>query len=267
VSVDTTVVIGTLYGHSEHQLDAIRSSAGRPVSILIDDQRGQEAAPKGFPAVYQVLIDAAFSDPHCQYVWVCGDDVWPQGDCLARAQRILSEDPTIGAIFPVELWFEQEEQFPAGVRSLVTMLPFDGRKVYYTHGDIRQVHGPLEDRTIEQLFAGMACACIRRDAWQRVGGFDHALGRGYCEDTDWGFRCWKSGFRIVNDRGGAFIHDKKGTYNRLVQAGTYGAEEPTQAAVRLKAKYPFLWPDPPRDNSREVLAILKGWYEEARRGH
>ena len=262
--LDTYIVIGTLFEISLRQPAVIRRSIGRPVSILIDDQNGQFRNPKGFPKAYEVLINAAFADPACKYVWVMGDDALPEGDCLARTQAVMEADETVGAVFPVEMWLEAGAH--PEFKDIVTILPFDGRKVFYAKAGIPEVPGPLEDRSIPQIFPGMACACIRREAWQAIGAcFDHSLGRGYCEDTDVGIRMWKAGYHVLNYRGAWFLHDRGATYNRLVADGVYRAEEPYEAAERLKVKWPFMWRNPdPQESSREIMEILKGWYEEAR---
>lgn len=243
--MNTAVVVGSLYGIGPLLPNQIKHALSRPFSLLIDWQFGQESSPRGFPKTYNRLINAAFADLDCRYVWILGDDVEPLAGSLEETQQEMERDPSIGAIFPVEYW--------PGKDGPATVMPFTGEAV-----QIKNV--PREPSHIEQIFAGMACACIRREAWEAVGPLDETLGLGYCEDTDWGIRCWKAGWRVVNYRRAFFLHQRGATFNRLVADGVMDAKEPYRAADKLKEKWPFMW----RDDAHTIMQMLRQWQEEAK---
>lgn len=254
-----TFVVGSLFGGSRLQvlLELIQRASETigPCDLLVNRQLQQERSPQGFPKVYNRLINAAFADPECEYVIVCGDDVRPVGDCIAKTLDVMRADETIGAAFPVEAWAETPVVLSQPM--MVTMMPFTGEK--------RPIAAALSDDLVEQIFAGFALACIRADAWADVGPMDETLGLGYAEDLDWGIRCWKAGYRCVNVRSAWFEHERGATYNRLVAEGTMDAKEPHRAAANCKAKWPFLWEDPdPVRSSQKIMEMLRGWYTEAR---
>lgn len=252
-------VIGSLFGGARLQvlLDRITmdSETIGPCDILLNRQLQQTRCPQGFPRVMNRLINAAFADPECEYVFVCGDDVRPVGDCIAKTLEVMRADETIGAAFPVEAW--AETPLGPGQPMMVTMMPFTGEK--------RPIAAALSDEVIEQIFAGFALACIRADAWADAGPMDETLGLAYAEDLDVSLRFWKAGHRCVNVRSAWFEHERGATTNRLVAEGTMDAKEPYRAAENCKKKWPFLWEDPdPIRSSAKIMDMLRGWYTEAR---
>lgn len=225
----TSIVIGSYYvgARLDHLIQFLRAEAFEDYRILVDEQHGVDRRPEGFAKTYNRLINAAFADQNCGYVWILGDDVLPHTTCLEKTQHVLEKDSTIGVIFPVEIWKEDTQ--------LVTLEPETGRKI--TKDEAMRT-GPEQ---FEQLFAGFACACIRREAWITVGPMNESIGIGYCEDLDWGLRCWEQGYRVVNYRSEWFLHERGATYNQLVKEGLMTAAEPYQAAERVKDKWPWLW--------------------------
>lgn len=221
-------------------------------AVLVNKQIGPSQpggrTPAGYPIIYNALLGAAFADPNCERAWLLGDDVLPELDTLRKTQQVLEADPTIGVIFPVEFW-------KSATSALETLDPTTGLPI-----PIAQAlqEGP---ETTEKLFAGFACACITRAAWEAVGPMDVSLGRGYGEDLDFGIRCWKAGYRCVNYRRAAFFHHRGATYSRCVTEGSYRKEEPYEAATRTKEKWNWLWNGEPEV---ETMARVKGWYEAAR---
>lgn len=242
------ICIGSYYGglRLENLVRSLHQEDFDDFAILSNEQCGANRKPSGFARIYNNLLTAAFLDPACEYAWVLGDDVKPLG--LATVQREIARDQTIGALFPVEAWRDDKNM-------LVTSLPFSGKIVPV---DEALTEGPDQ---IEQLFAGFACACISRAAWRAVGPMDESLGRGYCEDLDWGIRLWHSGYRVVNYRRMWFLHERGGTYNRLVTENLFRKEEPYEAAERVKAKWPWLWSS---ESTEATMTRLREAYQKAR---
>lgn len=202
----TYFCVASYYGGYAGLSAHLKSLPNNSYSTLINEQFGPDREIMGFARVYNILVNAAFADPVCKYVWIMGDDVLPVGNCLAETQTVIEFDTTIGVVFPME---------------------------NIQHG--------LDYSKSEQLFATFACVCIRREAWEKVGPMDETIGRGYAEDLDWGLRCWKAGFRVVQYRREWYHHTKGTTYNMLVKEGKYAPSEPYDAADKVKARYPFLW--------------------------
>lgn len=248
---DTYAVVGRLYEGGAFSMWNYFSK--RPVSILVNYQRNQIGNPQGFPKVYNRLIRAAFSDPDCRYVWIINDDAHPQAGSLEETQLALEADPTIGIVFPVENWKDGDK--------VGGFMPWSGK--WADHEDLRLFgdRHPL----VESMYASFACACVRREVWEKVGEMDETLGLGYGEDLDYGIRTWKAGWRVVNYRKAFFFHERGKTFNRLIEAGVVGHNMPEESAARCKAKWPFLWPNDGRSQDaidRATLDMLREWMDK-----
>lgn len=247
----STLCIGSYYQHEEYRalLDMLAEDLEHDdYSILVCEQRGASKTPSGFSAIYNRLVNCAFADPDCQFAWLLNDDACPAPDCLEETEALLAADPTIGVAFPIEAWVEDG--------NWVTMMPVTGKLV--------TIWDALEagEETFEQVYAGFACACITREAWEAVGQMDESLGKGYAEDLDWGIRCWKAGFRVVNYRRQWFKHKRGATFNKLTEEGKFRKEEPYEAADLAKKKWPWLWTGEPFE---QTMSRLHDFYKEGRR--
>lgn len=245
--------IGSFYNDPISLMQHIVASDLPSYSMLVNYQRGPEREIAGFARIYNNLLKCAFADPICERAWIMGDDILPMGNCLRDTEACLMSDPTIGIVFPVEAWAEPGSE-PLSGRT-VTIVPPNGEKI-----DIDMaINSGLVD--FEQLFAGFACACISRLAFETIGLMDESIGLGYAEDLDYGIRCWKAGFRIVNYRRAWFWHARGATYERLIKEGKLGKNAPYEAAERAKQKWPWLWNGEPFE---ETMTRMKNWYAEAR---
>lgn len=220
--------------------------------LLVHRQYTKE--PLGFSKVYNALVESALYDPDCDIIWIVGDDVLPVGDCIRQTERVLRENPDAAAVFPVEAWIPDQSGGDGAQPYYMSLEPFTGR--------VLRIPEDLKNETIEQIFAGFALVAIRRKAWDEIGSLDESLGRGYCEDLDWGLRAWHSGWRCLNYRNAWFKHGRGATYNKLVADGLFGADEPAQAALRVQEKWSpvGLWRSPAED----VMRYLRARREQAR---
>lgn len=119
---------------------------------------------------------------------------------------------------------------------------------------------------MESIYASFACACVRREVWEKVGPMDETLGLGYGEDLDYGIRTWQAGWRVMNYRKAFFFHERGKTFQRLIDAGVVGPNMPKESAARCKAKWPFLWPNDgrtPDKIDRATLDMLRDWRDKA----
>lgn len=245
----TAFTISSFYGGERLQklCQNIRNAACfEDYSLFVHEHLGDARSPRSFTSIFNSLVGAAFADPNCQFVWILNDDILPQERCLLSTYETIANDPTIGAIYPTEGWLENGE--------IVTLLPFTGKPA--TIREAMEFGEPF----IEQVYAGFACACIRRETWEAVGPMEEFSG-GYCEDLDWGIRAWRAGWRIVNHRRAWFLHERGGTFVKLIADGKLEKEMPYKSADQAQAKWPFLW----KEDGTLILKRLKGWYDEARK--
>lgn len=243
----TYFVIGSFYGGERlerlHQVLRYQDM-GHDYSVLTNEQCGLGRKPRGFAYVYNRLLRAAFSDPECQFAWVLGDDIMPQGLCLPRVQAVMEADESIGSIFPVEVWKNAEGN--------LVSCDMTGAEV---SRDVALTLGP---ECMDQIFSGFACTCIRRAAWEKTGEMDEGLGRGYAEDLDWCIRAWAAGWRSVNYRRDWFLHETRGsTFNQMIKDGVFGEREAYDAADRAKVKWPWLWNGEPFEVTIERLHEMR----------
>jgi GT2 family glycosyltransferase len=245
--VSVCYVIGTYYGGGavlEEQLRCLRTARGHGSVILWD--LAAEKPPRGFSVTYNQLMEWA-CQTGADRIWMFNDDIAIDMASLICAESVL-DDPTVGAVFPVEIMTDASsgEQF--------TLSPADGHRMS------RQEALTKGPDLVERLFPGFACVCIPAKVWKFVGPMDESIGRGYAEDLDWGLRCWKSGYRVVNYRRATFWHQRGGTFGRLIKEGLWSEEESRESCLKAQAKWPFLW----RENDEQILARLHAWYAEAR---
>jgi N-acetylglucosaminyl-diphospho-decaprenol L-rhamnosyltransferase len=114
-------------------------------------------------------------------------DARPAAGCLDELRRVAAERPAWGA------W-----------QALVTM---DGAARINTAGNVAHFLGmgwagrcgrPLSeapDGPAEVAFASGAALVVRREAWERAGGFDERYFM-YCEDLDLSLRLWLGGWAV-----------------------------------------------------------------------
>ena len=239
-------VIASYYGGQrlERILNHIRSLPLEDFTILTNEQCGEKRPVLGVPLLYNALHKAALHDPNCQYIWQLGDDIEPLPNCIVQCQEEIEKDNTIGVLFPLEAWTEK------GVVSGLdhTNNTFKPIEELITSG---QSH-------VEYHFPWLTCTVMRRDTLESVGPLDESIGRGYCEDLDWGIRCWQAGWRVVLYRRTYYLHARGATYDQLQKEGKFGSQEPYEAADRVKKKWPFLW----RETNEWIIKHCREMREE-----
>ena len=244
-------VIGSFYGGPN--LNKLLSELpellkGYDWNLLLNRQF--DSYPRGFAVVYNQLVNAAFTDHDAKYVWILNDDVLPTGNALRTCMATMDADPTIGSIFPTEIWNE------CGKVRALNPLPKDRR--YDIPADEAMKTGP---ELLEHIYATGACMCVSFDAWHAVGEMDESLGRGYGEDLDWGIRCWRAGFRVVNHRRSQFWHVRSATFDRIKAEGRLKVEDDGIKNGRVTAKYPFIT----ELGEEEAMKMLRDEYDRRSR--
>ena len=120
----------------------------------------------------------------------------------------------------------------------------------------------LGPQIVETLFPAINCAVIRVDAFIDTGGFDAMLEWGHFGDVDWGIRCWKAGWRVVQYGLEQFLHEGGSTFKQMAKEGKFEHALEYKAAEQLKEKWPFMW----RDSENEVMGTLRREFHERRYG-
>lgn len=107
--------------------------------------------------------------------------------------------------------------------------------------DARQV--PLEHPkdydplTGDSSWASGACSLTTREAFERIGGFDHETFFMYCDDVDYSWRVKLSGGRVVHQPAARVFHDKRLTTEGEIQASSAEIYYSAEAALLLAEKY------------------------------
>ena len=95
--------------------------------------------------------------------------------------------------------------------------------------------------TGDTSWASTACAMVRRDLFQRIGGFDADTFFLYCDDVDFSWRVREAGHRVIFEPSAFVFHDK-----RLSDEGAWqptGAERYYSAEAALLLAHKWSRPD------------------------
>jgi N-acetylglucosaminyl-diphospho-decaprenol L-rhamnosyltransferase len=151
------------------------------------------------------------------WLLVANPDTRFEPGSLARLLQTAAADPTIGCVGP-HLRNPDGSDYPTGRR-------FPSVFVGALHAVLGTV-GPGNPATARYHMTGVdrsvpvqvdwvsgACMCVRRDAWDAVGGFDPGYFM-YAEDMDLCLRIARAGWRVVFDGGARVWHTVGGSTRR-----------------------------------------------------
>ena len=87
---------------------------------------------------------------------------------------------------------------PGGLERLVAALrdPIVGM-AGQSGGKLNEDFSHKEATAVDPDYIEMFCCAFRQSVWKRVGPLDEGMGRGYGEDSDWGIRARKLGYKLV----------------------------------------------------------------------
>ena len=94
-----------------------------------------------------------------------------------------------------------------------------------------------EKSTGDTSWASTACAMTRRDAFDRLGGFDADSFFLYCDDVDYSWRLRLAGYRVVYEPAARLFHDKRLTTTADWPASGAEIYYSAEAALFLAHKY------------------------------
>ncbi|MFE1170203.1 glycosyltransferase [Nocardiopsis sp. NPDC058789] len=135
-----------------------------------------------------------FEDDATEWIWLIHDDLTPEKDALEHLLAAADQDPRSAVLGPkLRDWFDRRLLVEAGVT-------IDGAGRRETGLEQREFDHGQHDGTRQVLAVSSAGMLVRRDVWQRLGGFDPALPL-FRDDIDF---CWRVGgaglrVRLVTD--------------------------------------------------------------------
>lgn len=130
------------------------------------------------------------SNPHTEWIWLLHDDCAPDSDALAALLETAAERPGVAVIgCKVRGW-------PHGRHLLSVGVTISGTGRRETGLESRELDQGQHDGRRDVLAVDSCGMLIRRDAWDRLQGFDPNLPL-YRDDVDFGWRAARRGLRVV----------------------------------------------------------------------
>lgn len=93
----------------------------------------------------------------------------------------------------------------------------DGSVDLYGRGD--DPDSPLYSFARQADYVSGASLAVRREVWNRLGGFDESYAPAYCEDADFAFRAREAGFEVWYQPASQLIHYEGVTHGRSILSG------------------------------------------------
>ncbi len=196
-------------------LAALRASAPRPRHVLAVDTGSLDATPAllaeaeadgivdgvrtlgrrtGFAAAVHDAVAAAvarWGDPG-SWIWVLHDDCAPDPACLATLLTAADASPAAGVLGPLALdWDDPRLVVEAGLSTDAS----GHRQTGIGPSELdwsRLGRGRAYEQSTEVLAVPSAGLLVRRELWERLGGFDTAIPL-LREDIDFGWRANRAG--------------------------------------------------------------------------
>lgn len=145
------------------------------------------------------------------YLFIMNPDTMAFPDMFTELYRLMEEDKEIGLAGPKQFNPDQSVQdsayrwhnllTPFYRRTFLGKLPF-GKKAL----DNFLTRDFKKDAVTEVDWLLGSCLCLRRKAWEEVGGFDERFFL-YFEDTDLARRFWAKGWKVVYCPQAKVIHN------------------------------------------------------------
>ena len=149
-----------------------------------------ELEPGPEPKLGPKLEPEAEPDGVPEWLWLLHDDTAVDPDTLARLVEAVRRSPSVGVAGPKVVQWDNPRRLVEVGRQLTR----SGRRVAAPAiGELDQ--GQYDTRT-DVLAVGTAGLLVRREVFERVGGFDPAFPQ-YGGDLDLGWRAQLAGYRVV----------------------------------------------------------------------
>jgi len=134
-----------------------------------------------------------------QWLWLIHDDCAPDPDALAQLLNAAASAPDIAVAGPkLRGWHDRRRLLETGVT-----IARSGRRE--TGLEPNEMDQGQHDDVRDVLAVSSAGMLVRRDAWDRLGGFDPRLPL-FRDDVDFGWRVNRAGLRVVAAPGAVVHH-------------------------------------------------------------
>ncbi len=202
-------VVGVDVGSTDASSSILTDSLGHDRVVMLDraDDTGFGAAVAAGlgSGVLRSDVDEAFDVDTTEWIWLLHDDSAPAADCLEQLLLAAQANPSAVVLGPKSRgWHDRRLLLEMGFS-----ITGSGRRVTSLE---RREHdqGQHDDRDIVHA-VGSAGMLVRRDVWDKLGGFDPALPL-YRDDLDFCWRVWRAGHevQVVPE---AVIHHREASYH------------------------------------------------------
>jgi GT2 family glycosyltransferase len=150
-----------------------------------------------------------------EWLWLVHDDCEPAPDALHHLLAAVDEDDAVAVVGPkVRGWYRRRMLLEVGV----TIAGGGGRETGLERGE--QDQGQHDGRR-DVLAVGSAGMLVRRDVWDRLGGFDPALAF-MRDDIDFCWRVQSAGHRVVVAPDAVVYHAEAAARERRVVHAAHG---------------------------------------------
>ncbi|HET9079084.1 MAG TPA: glycosyltransferase [Trebonia sp.] len=232
--VDQTIAVDT----------ASQDRSGAVLAELIgqDAVLGMSAATGFGEAVAAALGHATrrrsgATDPslaRAEWIWLLHDDCEPAPDALERLVRAAGRDPAVAVVGPKLL----DAQDRRTLREAGVSIDRAGRRV--TGIDPGEIDQGQHDHKRAVLAVSSAGMLVRREVWERLGGFDPNL-KLMRDDVDFCWRVQAAGFRVHVATDAIVYHwELAGRRRRDAQGGSVRVADRRNALYVLAVNLPLL---------------------------
>ncbi|MFE2046203.1 glycosyltransferase family 2 protein [Streptomyces sp. NPDC059477] len=175
--------------------------AHRTAPVLTPEELPYLKRPSGWDPVTRSWRDDAYDLPELphgepvQWLWLLHDDCAPEPDALAQLLRVVDDEMELGrddvAVVGPKLrgWYDRRQLLEVGVT-----IAHSGRR--WTGLDRREQDQGQHDHVRTVLSVSTAGMLIRRDVYERLGGFDRRLPL-MRDDVDLCWRAHSAGHRVL----------------------------------------------------------------------
>jgi len=245
-AVDVAIVNWNTSATALGAAQAFAASEGVEARIaIVDNDSGaeqrfilEEGCPPGVRLLlegenlgYGTAANRALAGGEAELVCVCNADVAPEPGALAALEAVAGETPDTGMVGPV--FGGDTDRYHAKLPSSAALLGriFAGS---FMRGD---VPGPAAGEVREVGQPSGACFLVRRETWERVGGFDEGFFLWY-EDVDLAKRLRDAGFRNLVVGSARVDHTGAESFRQL--------DSRAQQAIRLPSLERYIGKHHPR---------------------
>lgn len=139
-----------------------------------------------------------------EWVWLLHDDCAPAPDALERLLDVVATDPTVDVVgCRVRAW-------PRGRRLLEVGVTVTGTGHRETGLELGEYDQGQHDGLRQVLAVSSAGMLVRRELWERLGGFDRRLPL-FRDDLDFGWRVARAGGRVIVSPDAILFHAEAAT--------------------------------------------------------